>query len=122
MRRSPEESKMPIRYVSTKSTVFHPDADTDSQEFVLIFGDEVETTGMQANGRDEVIYRHRTGWVRSDRLMTKHPLEMYFIDVGQGDSAYIVTPGGRNILIDGGSGNEAFQFLVWKSTCRLQNR
>ena len=105
---------MPIRYVSTKSTVFHPDPETDSQEFVLIFGDEVETTGIQANGRDEVIYRHRTGWVRSDRLTTNHPLEMYFIDVGQGDSAYIVTPGGRKILIDGGSGNEAFQFLVWK--------
>ncbi len=105
---------MPIRYVSTKSTVFHPDPETDSQEFVLIFGDEVETTGIQANDRDEVIYRHRTGWVRSDRLTTNHPLEMYFIDVGQGDAAYIVTPGGRKILIDGGSGNEAFQFLVWK--------
>ena len=86
---------MPTRYISTKTTVFHPESDTDSQEFVLIFGDEVETTGVQENGRDEVIYRGRTGWVRSDRLMTDHPLEMYFIDVGQGDSAYIVTPGGR---------------------------
>ena len=105
---------MPTRYISTKTTVFHPESDTDSQEFVLIFGDEVETTGVQENGRDEVIYRGRTGWVRSDRLMTDHPLEMYFIDVGQGDSAYIVTPGGRKVLIDGGQENEAFQFLVWK--------
>ncbi len=105
---------MPIQYISTKSTVFHPDSQTDSQEFVLIFGDEVETTGIQDNARDEVIYRGRTGWVRSDRLMSQHPLEIYFIDVGQGDSAFVVTPAGRKILVDGGRGNEAFQFLVWK--------
>jgi beta-lactamase superfamily II metal-dependent hydrolase len=80
----------------------------------MIFGDEVETTGNQQNGRDEAIYRNRRGWVRSDRLMTEHPLELHFIDVGQGDSAFIVTPAGRKILIDGGRGNEAFQFLVWK--------
>ncbi len=105
---------MPIRYISTKKTVFHPGSQDDSQEFVLIYGDEVETTGMVGNGRNEVIYRRRTGWVRSDRLMANRPLEMYFIDVGQGDSVFIVTPAGRKILIDGGQGNEAFQFLVWK--------
>jgi hypothetical protein len=38
---------MPIRYISHRSTVFHPDATTDSQEFVLLFGDEVDTTGLQ---------------------------------------------------------------------------
>ncbi len=105
---------MPTRYISTKSTVFHPDSQTDAQELVLIYGDEVETTDVQENGRDEVIYRRRTGWVRSDRLTTDHPLEMYFIDVGQGDSVFIVTSAGRKILIDGGQGDEAFQFLVWK--------
>lgn len=112
---------MPIQYISTKSTVFHPDSQTDSQEFVLIFGDEVETTGQQENGRDEVIYRGRTGWVRSDRLMPDHPLEMYCIDVGQGDSVFIVTPAGHKILIDGGRSNEAFQFLVWKYRLDLPN-
>ena len=52
--------------------------------------------------------------MQSDRLVTEHPLELYFIDVGQGDSTFIVTPAGRKILIDGGRVNEAFQFLVWK--------
>lgn len=112
---------MTIRYISTKSTVFHPDPQTDSQEFVLIFGDEVDTTGQQANGRHEVIYRGRTGWVRSDRLMPDHPLEIYCIDVGQGDSVFVVTPNGRRILVDGGQGNEAFQFLVWKYRLDLPN-
>ncbi len=105
---------MSIQFVSTKSTVFHPNSTTDSQEFVLIYGDEVDTTGEQANGRSKVIYRGREGWIKSDRITEKRPLEMYFIDVGQGDACYIVTPGNFKILIDGGRGNEAFQFLVWR--------
>ena len=32
-------------------------------------------------------------------------LHVYFLDVGQGDSALIVTPGGRQVLIDGGPGH-----------------
>ena len=105
---------MARRYISNRNTYFYRNATTNSRSLVLIFGDEVETIGNQQNGRDEAIYRTRRGWVRSDRLMTEHPLELYFIDVGQGDSAFIVTPAGRKILIDGGRGNEAFQFLVWK--------
>jgi len=105
---------MTTQYISSKSTYFYPDSQTGSYDYVLIYGDEVNTTDRQSNGRDEVLYRGRTGWVRSDRLMNYHPLELYFVDVGQGDSAFIVTPGGSKILIDGGQGNEAFQFLVWK--------
>ena len=36
----------------------------------------------------------------------KDALEVTFLDVGQGDSAFIRLPGGHNILIDGGSGGE----------------
>jgi hypothetical protein len=53
--------------------------------------------------------------------MDGHPLEMYFIDVGQGDAMFIVTPAGRKILVDGGRGDEAFQFLVWKYRLDLPN-
>ncbi len=34
-------------------------------------------------------------------------LHVYFFDVGQGDSALIVTPGGRQVLIDGGRDSES---------------
>ena len=112
---------MPVRYISAKSTYFYVGPRSSSRELVLIFGDEVETTNRQDNNRDEVIYRGRTGWVRSDRLMTDHLLEMYCIDVGQGDSVFIVTPGGKKVLVDGGIGNEAFQFLVWKYRLDLPN-
>ncbi len=42
-----------------------------------------------------------------------HNLEIYFIDVGQGDSCFIITPNDKTILIDGG-GQETFD--VGKNT------
>lgn len=39
--------------------------------------------------------------------ISSNNFKLYFIDVGQGDSALIVTPQGKNILIDGG-GNENY--------------
>src|SRR3989338_9697554 len=33
-------------------------------------------------------------------------LDVYFLDVGQGDSEFLVLPGGAKILIDGGPGKE----------------
>jgi glyoxylase-like metal-dependent hydrolase (beta-lactamase superfamily II) len=41
-------------------------------------------------------------------------LEVYFIDVGQGDSTFIVTPGRKKILVDGGLKDRALRFLAWK--------
>jgi competence protein ComEC len=34
-------------------------------------------------------------------------LHVYFFDVGQGDSTLVVTPGGRQVLVDGGPGSES---------------
>jgi hypothetical protein len=105
---------MARRFVSTATAKFHPDPFTAARDFVLIYGDEIDTTGNLENGRSEGVYRTRTGWVPSHQLGTVHPAELYFIDVGQGDAAFIVTPDDRTILVDGGRGNEAFAFLVWK--------
>lgn len=41
-----------------------------------------------------------------ERVIDK-PLEIYFLDVGQGDSQLVVLPGGAKLLIDGGSGKQA---------------
>jgi beta-lactamase superfamily II metal-dependent hydrolase len=102
------------RFVSTAKASFHRQPTGGARDFVLIYGDELETTGNEQNGRSEVLYRMRPGWVDSDVLGTEHPAELYFIDVGQGDAAFVVTPAGRTILVDGGRGDEAFQFLVWR--------
>lgn len=39
-------------------------------------------------------------------------LELVFFDVGQGDSVYIKTPEGKNILVDGGPGRQALSALA----------
>lgn len=41
----------------------------------------------------------------SQFLIKNQNFKFYFIDVGQGDSSLIITPKGKNILIDGGEGN-----------------
>lgn len=49
-------------------------------------------------------------------------LKVTFIDVGEGDSCLIQTPGGKNILIDGGKGSggkEALPFLKRKGIRRI---
>ncbi len=38
-------------------------------------------------------------------------LEVYFLDIGQGDAILIKTPYGQNILVDGGPGNAVIQRL-----------
>jgi hypothetical protein len=87
---------------------------------VLIYGDDVETTGKPKDGRMPVQVRGRDGWLKEDVLGNRPVLEMYFIDVGTGDSTFIVTPGkadgsGRKrILIDGGMNRRALGFLAWK--------
>jgi hypothetical protein len=39
---------------------------------------------------------------------------MYFLDIGQGDAAFAVTPNGTKILVDGGLRDRALGFLIWK--------
>ena len=43
-------------------------------------------------------------------------LQIYFIDVGQGDSTLIVTPNKKTILIDGGGSKSLDEFDVGKNT------
>ncbi len=73
----------------------------------------------KAKRKGRKVSTRRPGWVRTGRLIPNHPLEMYFFNVGQGDSSFIVTPNEKRILIDGGIGNKAFQFLVWRYRLEL---
>ena len=62
-------------------------------------------------GWEHVKYRGGTGYVRSGDLTYDRTLEIFFIDVNQGDSILIQTPDDRRILIDGGRSDDAHQFL-----------
>ena len=105
---------MPTRYVTARTAQLYAAPAGGAHTMVLIFGDEVDVTGPADGARTPVTYRGRAGFVRSQHIGDRPPLELYFIDVGQGDATFIVTPGRKTILIDGGLNRRALGFLAWK--------
>ena len=86
----------------------------------LLWGDRAEVIEDGAP-RAQVRARGRTGFVDVADLQGKSLLELYFIDVGQGDGVLVRTPDGRHILIDAGwprsgqpTGKNAADFVDWK--------
>ena len=75
----------------------------------------VETGGaVPTTGRVQVAFRGGRGYVDPTQLTRSRHLEIFFIDVEQGDSILIQTPDDRRVLIDGGQGDDAYQFIVTK--------
>jgi hypothetical protein len=112
-----------IRFLDKKTHRFYFVNDEGKRvSYVLIFGDEVDTLGGAAPsgaGFQKVKYRGRVGEWKRPPLGEDRTTEMYFLDVGQGDAAFIVTPGDKKILVDGGLKERALGFLIWKY--RLDN-
>lgn len=107
-------------YVSVDST---PLKGTGSTPLLyLLWGDRVEIVEdgdpwakVRARGRDAV------GWVEKSALKGEPLLELYFVDVGQGDGILIKTPGGKHLMVDGGNlrrnqnpRKNAADFVDWK--------
>lgn len=101
------------RYLAKNSRLFKSPVGFDSRT-ILIYGDEVDFLGVHKNKRIKVSSRKELGWLSKSELRTDPVLELYFIDVGQGDSTFIVTPARKKILVDGGSNDRAMRFLAWK--------
>ena len=88
----------------------------------LLWGDRVDVVEpAAARSKVRARGRKRTFWVDNDALQGRALLELYFIDVGQGDGILIVTPERKHILIDGGyprrsqnTGKSAADFVDWK--------
>ncbi len=106
---------MSIQYVQSKTTRLFDAPSGTKYIYILIFGEEVELMKEKENGRVKVRYREKYfGWVKEKDLGKNASLEIYFIDVGQGDATFIITPGRRKILVDGGYNEQAMNFLAWK--------
>lgn len=89
----------------------------------LLWGDGVKIldANQDSEGRIKVKARNRIGWVSKSDLGGKSLLELYFIDVGQGDGILIKTPSFKHIMIDGGNPRKyqdtkknAADFVDWK--------
>ncbi|RXR27593.1 ComEC/Rec2 family competence protein [Sphingobium fluviale] len=90
--------------------------------FHLLWGDGVKFVDGQTFGsRRKIKARGQVGWVEQSDLGGEPLLELYFIDVGQGDGVLIRTPDFRHIMLDGGyprksqpTGKSAADFVDWK--------
>ena len=78
--------------------------------FVGEWAELLEETGEEA----KVNFRGGIGYVPINALGEERTLEVYFIDVGQGDSVLIQTANDERILIDGGRDERAYSFMKWK--------
>jgi len=105
---------MATKLVTTKTTPLYENATSQARSMILIFGDEVTTNGGATNGRLPVKFRGRDGFITKTSLADTAALELYFIDVGQGDSTFVITPSRKKILIDGGANDRALRFLAWR--------
>jgi beta-lactamase superfamily II metal-dependent hydrolase len=56
-----------------------------------------------------------------DEVQSERLLEINFIDVGQGDGAFVVTPDDKFALIDAGVGNHMRRFLSWRFNLKLDH-
>lgn len=86
----------------------------------LIWGDFVELRGEATGEWVTVRGRRENGWMRKRELQAERLLEVNFVDIGQGDGAFIVTPKDRFILIDAGQGANMHRFLKWRFNLPLE--
>jgi len=66
---------------------------------------------ISVNRRVHVRYRGGEGYVEPADLTRSRQLELFFIDVSQGDGVLIQTPDDRRILIDAGESDDAYEFI-----------
>lgn len=107
-------------YFIAKPSVFLRDAPNGSAKALnhLIFGDWTRCEAPEAQGWVKVFSRRQTGFVRATELTAKRALEINFLDIGQGDSAHVVTPDDEIFVIDGGQGDNLHRFLSWRYNLR----
>jgi hypothetical protein len=111
-----------VKFLKTDTSRLYREAASNKVRTELLWGDRVEVLpGDPVNGRVKARARGVEGFVKETDLGKERLLEIYFIDVGQGDSVLIITPDGRHILIDGGykrkaqsHGKSAADFVDWK--------
>lgn len=113
---------MPTHYLNRLSAPLRDDG--GGRIRTLLWGDPVhvaEGATATPEGLLPVRARNRAGWVEAAALGDQQLLEVYVIDIGQGDAVLLKTPDGRWHLIDAGVANRdqmtrkgTANFLRWK--------
>ncbi|MEO1243315.1 MAG: MBL fold metallo-hydrolase [Pseudomonadota bacterium] len=94
---------------------------SNGEDADLLWGDLVQIIQHKDNGVARVKARGLHGEINADDITGEPLLEVYFIDVGQGDGVLIRYPDGKHMMIDGGlersqqmTGKNAADFVDWK--------
>lgn len=80
----------------------------------LLFGDWVDVLSDAGNGYLNVSCRGAKGVMRESDLQDDKILEVVFVDIGQGDGCFLVTPDEEFMVIDAGEGDNMARFLGWR--------
>lgn len=79
----------------------------------LLWGDYCTVLG-EKDGWLNVRGRGKNGWLRKEDTRKERLLEVNFVDIGQGDGSFIVTPDDRFLVVDAGQGDNMYRFLRWR--------
>jgi beta-lactamase superfamily II metal-dependent hydrolase len=82
-----------------------------------IWGDYIGLKGTVGDWV-EVRARGADGFMRAGDVQSERLLEVNFIDVGQGDGCFIVTPEDEFLLVDAGQLDNMLRFLYWRFNLR----
>jgi beta-lactamase superfamily II metal-dependent hydrolase len=108
---------MPIAFAGYYAPFIH-DLPEGTKTQQLIWGDFVTLLGEDDGEWTKVRSRRTTGWMRKIDLQPEQLLEINFVDVGQGDGAFIVTPDDQFMLVDAGESDNMLRFLSWRFNLR----
>ena len=112
-------------YVDLQDIKTDPETNAKSKSKIkrLLFGDYLEPVLKDGEfvtekiGKAEYVKvhcRNETGFIKRSEMQTERPLEINFIDVGQGDGCHIVTPDDKHFLVDAGKEDNMYRFLKWR--------
>jgi len=97
---------------------------TGKKKQQLVWGDWVRVLSREheSGGWLKVKGRGQEGWLHVEDAQDERLLEVNFIDVGQGDGAFLVTPDDQFALVDAGMGSNMRRFLSWRFNLKLDHR
>lgn len=84
----------------------------------LLWGDWLNVEETTDDGWFKIKWGKSQYWVKASECQDERPLELVFVDVGQGDGCLVVTPDmppdERVMIIDAGVGNNMSNFVNWR--------
>lgn len=106
-----------VMYVGTPTAFAHESPGGKKVQHAL-WGDFVRLLGGDQGEWVEVRVRGENGWMRKKDLQEERILEVNFVDIGQGDGCFVVTPQDRFLVIDAGESDNMYRFLRWRFNVR----